>query len=82
MVICDIDGDGALEIIIGWGMGGVALGGLHSIASDGTVEWSHNEVDLDPLRRGVCVCDVDLDGKIEVLYGFADDKCYCLDSGG
>jgi outer membrane protein assembly factor BamB len=68
--IADVDGDGAVEIVIG-------SNGIFCVSGDGDVRWRFDS----PFVPGdVVVADLDGDGKLEAVAGAVDGVVYCLDA--
>lgn len=73
MATMDVDGDGAVEVL-------VAVGNLvRCIKGDGNVAW---EVTLPKDALCIAAYDLDNDGKGEVVVGGADHMLYCYDFEG
>lgn len=73
--IGDVDGDGALEILVG-----VRENRVVCLSANGEIEWDF------PTEAGnlstPTLADVDGDGEVEILFTSKDRKIYCLSVGG
>ena len=73
LVAADVNGDGAEEMLVGWGRNCVCLDGA------GKQLWS---LETGARVNDACVADLDGDGKPEVLIGSDDENFYLTDNAG
>ncbi|MCK4346389.1 MAG: PQQ-like beta-propeller repeat protein [Bacteroidales bacterium] len=72
VLACDIDGDGANEILFT----GRTNHAFYCLSHTGALEWKL-DVPSSPMG-GFAITDIDNDGSVEVIFG-TDNKVYCID---
>ncbi len=83
-VICDLNGDGELEIALGTTMGKVYAWTLETNGdSTALIEYSNFPVSLpDQIRTTFSAADIDSDGNPELLVPCENQRLYALDGNG
>lgn len=75
--ILDLDGDGALDLVVGQWQGDMRVYGLKG--SDGSTLW-YSDAPTDWMYHGGSFADVDEDGKMEIAIGCYDGNVYLLNA--
>jgi hypothetical protein len=74
MAAGDLDGDGALEFVVGFNGGG----GVHLLESDGSKQWRQPDGNVWHVE----MVDADGDGRLEVVHSNAGGEIKVLDAAG